>query len=121
VFGSSLAQDQADAFAGAAAAVVFRLVSLDWFDRLRHMATWDGASRHFSHIQVEERNARALASLPPGADVVLLWGAGHLPGLAAELTRTGHRRRGTTWVNVGRLPALWPSIKTICRYYPSLG
>jgi len=39
VFGSSLAQDQADALAGAAAAVVFRLMSLDWFDRLRHMAT----------------------------------------------------------------------------------
>ena len=120
VFGSSLGQDQADALAGAAAAVVFRLMSLDWFDRLRHMATWDGASRHYNHVQIEERNARALASLPSGADAVLLWGAGHLPGLAAELTKTGHRRQGTTWVTVGRLPALWPSIRTICKYYPAL-
>jgi len=117
VFGSSLAQDQADAFAGAAVAVLFRLASLDWFDRLRQVAAWDDASRHFGRVQVEERNARALASLPSGADAVLLWGAGHLPGLAAELAKRGHTRQGTTWVNVGRLPALWPSIKTICKYY----
>jgi hypothetical protein len=120
VFGSSLAQDHADALAGAAAAVVLRLVSLDWFDLLRHMATWDDASRHFSHVQIEERNARALASLPSDADAVLLWGAGHLPGLAVDLTKAGHRRQGTTWLNVGRLPALWASIRTVCKYYPAL-
>jgi len=120
VFGSSLAQDQADAFAGAAAAVVFRLVSLDWFDLVRRITTWDDASRRFSHVTVEERNARVLARLPSDADAVLLWGAGHLPGLAADLKRAGHRRQSTTWVNVGRLPALWASIKTACKYYPAL-
>jgi hypothetical protein len=115
-FGSpSLAQDQADALAGAAAAVVFRLVSLDWFDRMQQMATWDDASRHFSHVQIEGRNARALESLPSDTDAVLLWGAGHLPGLAAGLTERGYRRQGTTWVAVGRLPALWPSIRTFWR------
>jgi hypothetical protein len=80
VFGSPLAQEQADALAGVAAAVVFRLVSLDWFDLLRHMAVWDDARRHFSHVQIEERNSQALASLPSAADAVLLWGAGHLSG-----------------------------------------
>jgi hypothetical protein len=120
VWGSSLAQDQADAFAGAAAAVVFRLVSLDWFDLLRHVAAWDDASRQFNHVQVEERNARALAGLPSDADVVLLWDAGHLPGLAAGLKETGHWRQGTTWLNVGRLPTLWASIRTAGKYLPAL-
>ncbi len=121
VFGSSsLAQDQADAFAGAAAAVVFRLVSLDRFDRLRRIATWDEASRHFDHVTVAERNARALARLPSGDDAVLLWGAGHLPGLAAGLKETGHRREAATWVNVGQLPALWASIRTVLKYYPAV-
>lgn len=120
VFGSSLAQDQADAFAGAAAAVVFRLVSLDRFDRLRRIATWDEASRHFDHVTVAERNARALASLPSGDDAVLLWGAGHLPGLAAGLKETGHRRQAATWLNVGQLPALWASIRVVVKYYPAL-
>ena len=120
VWGSSLTQDRADAFAGAAAGVVFRLVSLDWFDLLRHITTWDDASRQFNHVEVEERNAHALASLPAGADVVLLWGAGHLPGLAAGLKQAGHRRQGTTWMNVGRLPALRASIKTVAKYLPAL-
>jgi len=120
VWGSSLTQDRADAFAGAAAGVVFRLVSLDWFDLLRHITTWDDASRQFNRVEVEERNAHALANLPAGADVVLLWGAGHLPGLAAGLKQAGHRRQGTTWMNVGRLPALWASIKTVAKYLPAL-
>lgn len=116
LFGSSLAQDQADAYAGAAAAVVCRLMSLDWFDLLRHIATWDDGSRQFQQVQIEERNARALASLPANADVVLLWGAGHLSGLAAGLKQSGHRRQGTIWLRVGRLPALWASIRAFARY-----
>ena len=94
VWGSSLTQDQADAVTGAAAGVVFRLVSLDWFDLLRRITTWDDASRRFSRVDIEERNAHALARMPSGADVVLLWGAGHLPGLAAGLKQApGERRR----------------------------
>ena len=121
VWGSSLPQDRADAFAGAMAGVVFRLASLDWFDLLRHFATWDDDSRQFNHVGVEERNAQALASLPSGGDVVLLWGAGHLPGLAAGLKQAGYRREGAIWVNVGRLPTLWASIRTVARYLPALG
>jgi hypothetical protein len=121
VFGSSsLAQVEADAFAGAAAAIVFRLVSLDRFDRLRRIATWDDASRHFDHVKIAERDSRALAGLPSGNDAVMLWGAGHLPGLAAGLKKTGHRRQATTWVSVGKLPALWASIRTVLKYYPAL-
>lgn len=119
-WGPSLPQEQADAFVAAAAGLVFRLVSLDWFDLLRHITTWDDASRHFNHVDVDERNAHALARLPSGADVVLLWGAGHLPGLAAGLKQAGHRRQGTTWVNVGRLPTLWASIRTVGKHLPAL-
>jgi hypothetical protein len=57
------------------------------------------------------RNRRVLASLPTDSDAVLPWGAGHLPGLAVGLRKAGHRRRDTTWVRVGRLPAIWPTVK----------
>jgi hypothetical protein len=121
VFRTSLGESESDAFAGAAAGISFRLLSLDWFDRLRRVATWDAASRHFDDVKVAERNARALARLPPGEDAVLLWGAGHLPGLAAGLKETGHRRQATSWVNVGKLPALWASIRTVVKYFPARG
>ena len=51
----------------------------------------------------------ALAALPPSGDVVLLWGAMHLPGLATGLRNSGNRRQSTEWVTVGTVPGLQAS------------
>jgi hypothetical protein len=60
-----------------------------------------------------ERNRIALAALPPSGDVVLLWGALHLPGLATGLRKAGYRRQSTEWVTVGMVPALPASASAI--------
>jgi hypothetical protein len=120
LYGSALASDQADALAGALTSVVFRVAALDWFDVLRRIAARDEASRRLTHAEIEGRNARALASVPSGTDIVLLWGAGHIPGLAAHLRKAGHRRQSTQWMTVGQLPALWACIKIIRQYYPAV-
>jgi hypothetical protein len=38
-------------------------------------------------VPIGERNRMALAALPPSGDVVSLWGALHLPGLAIGAKR----------------------------------
>ena len=55
----------------------------------------------------------ALAALPPSGDVVLLWGAMHLPGLATGLRNSGYRRQSTEWVTVGTVPAMQASARAI--------
>jgi pheromone shutdown protein TraB len=52
---------------------------------------------------IGERNRVALAeALQESArhDVALVWGAGHLPGLARELRRRGYRLRAERWLQV---------------------
>lgn len=110
---TGLTQDQQEAFAGAGYAVFFRLAPFVSFGLLRRLARRLGgdAARSIDNARVEERNRHVLASLPPDSDAVLPWGGGHLAGLAAGLQEAGYRRRGTTWVTVGQLPAFWPSLK----------
>jgi hypothetical protein len=76
-------------------------------------ALGNDAARRIDDARVEERNRHALASLPPGSDAVLPWGGAHLRGLAAGLRKAGYRRRATTWVTVGKLPAFWPCVEAM--------
>jgi hypothetical protein len=89
--------------------------------RLSMRAASSDAHRNVGRVMVEERNRGALARLPLDADAVLLWGSGHLPGLAAGLRKTGYRQRSTAWVPVGELPAVWPSLRVYWRWLRSPG
>jgi hypothetical protein len=107
-----LTQDQQDAFMGGLYAVAVRLEQFGWFALLRHLlARLVGGAARTDDVVADERTRHVLASLPADSDAVLPWGADHLPGLAAGLRKAGYRRRETTWVTVGRLPAIWPSVK----------
>jgi hypothetical protein len=101
-----------------------RLLSLDYFDlvwRLSARTASSDAYRNVARVMLEERNRGALARLPSDADAVLLWGSGHLPGLAVGLKKAGYRQRSTTWVPVGELPAVWPSLRVMWTWLRSSG
>jgi hypothetical protein len=105
------ARDQRDALMGVTMAMLLRLSSLDRYQLLSRWAATGYPG--FSQLVVDERNDRALACLPPDRDSVLIWGYGHLPGLAAGLQRAGYRRQASAWLNVGELPPLWASAKAV--------
>jgi hypothetical protein len=120
---AGLTPEQFEVVVGSFAALLIRLLSLDYFDlvlRLSTRASGD-AYRNVSRVMFVERNRGALAKLPPDADAVLLWGSGHLPGLAAGLKKAGYRRRSTAWVSVGELPAAWPSLRAIWTWLRTSG
>jgi hypothetical protein len=56
-------------------------------------------------VIVDRRNAVALAAVrntlgaDPAADLTLIWGAGHLPGLGKGLQQMGYELRRKAWVN----------------------
>jgi hypothetical protein len=99
---------------GAGLAIVARLSAADrlaLLHRLSRMVLGGDAARRVDDVLVGERNQLLLAALPSDKDVVLVWGAGHLPGLAAGLRAAGYRRQATEWVNVGTLPPVWKSLR----------
>jgi hypothetical protein len=108
-------QGQQEAFAGGGSAILLRLAQFAWSDLLRRLLgrLAGDAPRRVADVDVEDRNRHVLASLPTDSDAVLPWGAAHAPGLAAGLQKAGYRQRNTTWVTVGRLPAIWPSVKAL--------
>lgn len=110
---TGLRPDQREAFAAGVYAVGVRLAQFAWFGLLVRLGARlvGDAARRIDEAVFAERNSHALASLPADSDAVLVWGAGHLPGLAAGLRKAGYRRRDTSWVTVGRLPGIWPSVK----------
>lgn len=68
-----------------------------------------GTEQHeqaFEQAVVHRRNQHALAALPPGRDAVLIWGAGHLPGMTSILEQAGFQREAQEWLPAGRLPGL---------------
>jgi len=103
------ARDQRDAMMGVTIGMLLRLQSLDQYQLLSRWAA--SVYPGFSQLVVDERNDRALACLPPDRDSVLIWGYGHLPGLAAGLLRAGYRRQASAWLNAGELPPLRASAK----------
>ena len=105
------ARDQRDALMGVTISMLLRLQSLDRYQLVMRWAAT--AYPGFSQLVVDERNDRALACLPPDRDSVLIWGYGHLPGLAAGLLRAGYRRQASAWLNAGRLPLLPVSARVV--------
>jgi hypothetical protein len=106
--GAALTDDRSAWDAGLG--VMMRLAMLDRFGLLTRVIL-----RGKHRVVITERNRTALAALPPEGDAVLVWGAAHLPGLAAGLRKAGFRRRSAEWVTIGTVPALWPSIRGIWR------
>jgi hypothetical protein len=104
--GTASGIDHLDVLMGAGVAVLFRLFPFDRFGLLSRFSVWGDVDWHIRHVVTDESNSRVLASLSPDVDIVLLWGAGHLPGLTAGLKTAGYRRRRTMWMNVGELPAI---------------
>jgi hypothetical protein len=119
-----LTPEQFGEVGGSIETVLLRLLSLDYFDlvwRLSARTASSDAYRNVARVMLEERNRGALARLPSDADAVLLWGSGHLPGLAVGLKKAGYRQRSTTWVPVGELPAVWPSLRVMWTWLRSSG
>ncbi len=101
---------------GAGMTVYTRLPALDRFGllpRLVKRVNRIGPHLDIAGVASGERNRMALAALPPGGDVVMPWGALHLPGLATGLRRAGYRRQSTEWVIVGTVPALRASGRAV--------
>jgi hypothetical protein len=84
------------------------MVSLDRYQLLRSLV-----GQGYSQVILDERNERVLASLPSGQDCVLIWGIGHVPGVAAGLRRAGYQRQASAWLNAGELPPLRTGAKVI--------
>jgi hypothetical protein len=105
MFGSR-SDDQRDVAAGVGAVMVMRLISLDQYQLLVHMA-----DSSVSRAMIDDRNDKVLASLPSDRDSVLIWGCNHVPGLAAGLRRAGYRRQASAWLDAGEFPPLRASAK----------
>jgi hypothetical protein len=105
------ARDQRDALMGVTIGMLLRLYSLDRYQVLSRWAATGYPG--FSQLVIDERNDRALAALPSDRDAVLIWGFGHLPGLAAGLLRAGYRRQASAWLNAGEIPPLRASAMAV--------
>jgi hypothetical protein len=72
-------------------------------------------------VQIDRRNEIALDGVDgTDADVVLIWGTAHLPGLTQGLLARGYQPAGEDWVEVGRLPRLWVSLLALLPLVPAL-
>jgi hypothetical protein len=98
--------DQRDVAAGVGAVMLMRLISLDRYQLLVHMA-----DSSVSRAMIDDRNDKVLAALPSDRDSVLIWGCNHVPGLAAGLRRAGYRHQASAWLNAGEFPPLRASAK----------
>lgn len=64
-----------------------------------------GQGRRQARVLIDARNQVAIdAALTETREVVALWGAAHLPGIAAGLEREGFRRVSTKWLTAVRKP-----------------
>ena len=66
----------------------------------RLLRGWSPQIGRLSALLVDERNTAALAvfdATPADRDVLLIYGAGHVPGLLVELERRGYRERARDW------------------------
>jgi hypothetical protein len=105
LFGSKPA-DQRDVAAGVGAVMLMRLISLDRYQLLAHLA-----DSSVSRAMIDHRNDKVLAGLPSDRDSVVIWGCYHVPGLAAGLRRAGYRRQASAWLDAGEFPPLRASAK----------
>jgi hypothetical protein len=64
----------------------------------------DRTASRLMDVLIGERTMLALDRLPAECDVVLLWGAEHLPSLAAGLEERGYVQMREEWIRVGKAP-----------------
>jgi hypothetical protein len=71
-----------------------------------------------SEVILRQRNELALSkALAPGTgDVVLIWGAAHLEGLAAALKTEGFKHVSTKWNSAVRLPGLSSALRGLAGF-----
>ncbi|MBN1174911.1 MAG: hypothetical protein JXA67_22320 [Micromonosporaceae bacterium] len=86
----------------------FRLAASPLYPLLRRIKRVMDASER---VRLDQRNAIALEAAltePEGRDVVMVWGVGHLSGLAVEMRRRYflHLPSRDRWLTVGALPRL---------------
>ena len=112
MFGSK-PDDRRDVAAGVGAVMLMRLISLDRYQLLVHMA-----DSSVSRAMIDDRNDRVLAALPSDRDCVLIWGCNHVPGLAAGLRQAGYRRQAGAWLDAGEFPPLRASAKAAWGVFP---
>jgi len=85
------------------AAILFQLRHQHGIERARALS---GRHRQVNQVVIDQRNAVAFAGAMEAlqrSDVVLVWGADHLPGLARRFERAGYRRQRDRWVTACRL------------------
>jgi hypothetical protein len=66
----------------------------------RLVSGWSPALGRLTTLLVDERNDAAMATFdttPADRDALLIYGAGHVPGLLAALTRRGYREEARDW------------------------
>lgn len=101
---------------GALLAVLTQLEAADRFGvmvLLLDIAVHGRDVRRERDVMVGERNRLLLEALSADEDAVLVWGAGHLPGLARGLRSAGYRRQATEWLTAGTLPPMRKSFRVL--------
>ena len=66
----------------------------------RSLRGWAPGLGRLTTLLIDERNAAALAAfdaVPPDRDVLITYGAGHIPGLLAGFTTRGYRETARDW------------------------
>lgn len=75
-----------------------------WMPYLAPVAKLFAGSRGDDRVIVDRRNTLAIdAALSTDADVVAMWGAAHLPGIAAGIRRAGFRTVSSEWLDAIRI------------------
>jgi hypothetical protein len=110
------------AIGGPCGVIFFRMLAADRYRVLLTLLRLSPAQRASHRVHITVRNCRALHALPPAGDVVMIWGAQHLPGLRRGLAAAGFRHAGpVTWLDVGSLPGRRACWRDLRRGIPAMG
>jgi hypothetical protein len=116
--------DRGPAVFAAVVSVLFRAAGHSTWVAARMGSGFTGPGGRESEVYaalVGARNERALEVITrQDSDVVLLWGADHLSGMAAGLVRAGFERAGVRWVDVGTVLPLWRAAPELARLMAAL-
>jgi hypothetical protein len=71
----------------------------------KYVRGWSTGLGGLTKLLVDDRNAAAIAAFdaaPADRDALIIYGAGHMPGLLADLERRGYRQTGRDWFTAVR-------------------
>ncbi len=66
----------------------------------QYLKAWAPGLGRLTSLLIDERNVAALATfdaVPTDGDVLMMYGAGHIPGLLAGFTARGYRETARDW------------------------